>query len=125
MAAVFLLGLVGLAFTGSIPGLSGLNFSPLIQDSQTVRLEDYYVNARNGEIISDVSNILVVPLWLMVLVAPLLLLLIYRRYGREETIPGQWHSLQVAETEKAMVGEYDFQREAQRFRCSRLLRYIA
>jgi hypothetical protein len=53
MAAVFLLGLVGLAFTGSIPGLGGLNFSPLIQDSQTVQLEDYYVNARNGEIISD------------------------------------------------------------------------
>jgi len=85
MAAVFLLGLVGLAFTGSIPGLGGLNFSPLIQDSQTVQLEDYYVNARNGEIISYISNILVVPLWLMVLVAPLLLLLIYRRYGREKT----------------------------------------
>ena len=75
MVAVFLLGLMGLAVTGIIPGLGGP--SPLIQDSQTVQLEDYYVNARNGEIISDVSNILVVPLWLMVLAAPLLLLLIY------------------------------------------------
>ena len=31
-------------------------------------------------------------------------------------IPGPERSLQVAETEKAMAGEYDFQREAQRFR---------
>ncbi len=85
MAAVFLLGLAGLAFTGSIPGLGGLNSSPLIQDSQTVQLEDYYVDAGNGEIISAASTILVVPLRLLVLAAPLLLLVIYRRYGREKT----------------------------------------
>ncbi len=83
MVAVFLLGLVGLASTGSIPGLGGP--SPLVQDSQTANIEDYHTVARNGEIISAVSSILVVPLWLMVLAAPLLLLWIYRRYGREKT----------------------------------------
>jgi hypothetical protein len=88
MAAVFLLGLAGLAFTGSIPGLGGLNSSPLIQDSQTVQLEDYYSNARNGEIISDVSNILVVPLWLMVLAAPLVFTLDLSPLRPGKNIPG-------------------------------------